>query len=57
MLLSVAQKSVVALINGEKLPVTLPLVEVMKCRADIRMYACAKNNFGVRRRIIVLRKN
>ena len=34
-LLSVAQIPVVALVNGEKLPVTLPLVEVMKCRSDI----------------------
>ena len=40
MLLSVAQMPIVALINGEKLPVTLPLVEVMKCRADIYIYIC-----------------
>ena len=52
MLLSVIKISVVTLINGEKLPVTL--VEVVKCRADIYVYACAKNNSGVRRRIIVL---
>ena len=54
MLLSVIKISVVTLINGGKLPVTLTLVEVMKCRADICMYACAKNNSGVRRKIIVL---
>ena len=54
MLLSVTKISVVTLINGEKLPVTLTLVEVVKCRADICMYGCAKNNSGVRRKIIVL---
>ena len=54
MLLSVIKMSVVTLINGEKLLVTLTLVEVVKCRADICMYACAKNNSGVRRKIIVL---
>ena len=54
MLLSVIIISVVALINEEKRPVTLTLVEVMKCRANICVYACAKNNSGVRRRIIVL---
>ena len=52
MLLSVIKKSVITLINGEKLPVTV--VEVLKCRADMCMYACAKNDSGVRRRIIVL---
>ena len=31
------KKSVVTLINGEKLPVTLTLVEVVKCRADVSM--------------------
>ena len=51
MLLSVIKISVVTLINGEKLPVTLTLVEIMKCKADICMYACAKNNSGVRRKI------
>ena len=55
-LLSVAQIPVVALTNGEKLPVTLPLVKVMKRRADICMYAFAQNNFGLRRRIIVLKR-
>ena len=54
MLLSVIKISFVTLINGEKLPVTLALVEIMKCKADICMYACAKNDSGVRRRIIVL---
>ena len=54
MLLSVIKISFVTLINGEKLPVTLTLVEIMKCKADICMYACAKNDSGVRRRIIVL---
>ena len=48
------KKSVVTLTNGEKRPVTLTLVEVVKCTADMCMYACAKNNSGVRRRIIVL---
>ena len=48
------KKSVVTLITGKKLPVTLTLVEVVKCRADMCMYACAKNNSGVRRKIIVL---
>ena len=43
MLLSVIKIPVVTLINGEKLPVTLTLVEVMKCKADICMYACDKN--------------
>ena len=54
MLLSVIKISVFTLINGEKIPLTLTLVEVMKCRADICMYACAKNSSGVRRKIIVL---
>ena len=54
MLLSVIEISVVPLINGEKLPVTLTLVEIMKCRADICMYAFAKNNSGVRCKSIVL---
>ena len=48
------KKSVITLINGEKLPVTVTVVEVLKCRADMCMYACAKNDSGVRRRIIVL---
>ena len=47
MLLSVIKISVVTLIDGEKLPVTLMFVEVVKCRADLCMYACAKNNSGV----------
>ena len=54
MLLSAIEISVFTLINGEKLLVTLTLVEVVKCRADICMYACAKNNSVVRRKIIVL---
>ena len=48
------KKSVVTLINGEKFPVTLTLVEVMKRRADMCMYTCAKNNSGVCSKIIVL---
>ena len=54
MLLSVIKILVVTLINGEKLPVTLTLVKVVKCRADICTCACAKKNPGVRRKIIVL---